>query len=170
MILHSENTKPYKCPHAGCTKAYKTERGLRDHDRTHSSQPLPHECDVPGCDARFGAKYNATAHRNKHEDCPTCKNPIPSIKKDDIAKHKKMCSSGKTMLDRWAESDKRKASEDGSDDVGKKSKLQRSVDTWITVSPTRRNRSPGTANFQAATLVLSRNPTPLCTARSTKTA
>jgi hypothetical protein len=84
-----------------------------DHGLANSTQPVPWDCEFSGCNTRFVKKSNATLHRKKHEDCLTCKNSILSIKKDTIAKQKKMCASGKIMLDRWAASDRRKAGEGG---------------------------------------------------------
>ena len=43
-----------------CDSTFKSKKGLRKHERTHSSEK-PHKCDM--CDYRAAERYNVTAHQ-----------------------------------------------------------------------------------------------------------
>ena len=64
MSRHSD-VKPFRCEHAGCTKAYKTKAALSDHVKRVHEMKRDYRCMV--CGDAFYASYQLTSHYAKHK-------------------------------------------------------------------------------------------------------
>ncbi|XP_055296408.1 zinc finger protein 595-like [Sitodiplosis mosellana] len=63
MYIHTKQ-KPFKCPHQGCRKSFRSKSSISEHMRSHTGEK-PFKCTVDGCDQRFSYAVDFRRHKFK---------------------------------------------------------------------------------------------------------